>query len=100
MKRAEVDGNLVQKTAPDDGVAKGMVRVGTYIPVPAVLRERGIDPAPLLAEFGLEPADFLDPENTIRFREAGRLFARCANAAACASVAAVWNLAVLTARGG
>jgi AraC-like DNA-binding protein len=51
--------------------------------VPAVLGERGIDPAPLLAEFGLKPAHFLDPENTILFREAGRLFARCAQVAQC-----------------
>ena len=83
MKRAEVHGNLVPKTAPDGVVAKGMVRVGTYMSVPAVLRERGIDPAPLLAEFGLELADFLDPENTIPFREAGRLFARCAEVSGC-----------------
>jgi AraC-like DNA-binding protein len=51
--------------------------------VPAVLGERGVDPAPLLAEFGLEPAHFLDPENTIPFRDAGRLFARCAEVAGC-----------------
>ena len=62
----------------DGMVAEGMVRIGPYMAVPALLRERGIDPVPLLAEFGLEPAHFLDPENTIPFREAGRLFARCA----------------------
>jgi len=69
--------------SPDGVVAKGRVRIGTYMALPAVLGERGIDPLPLLAEFGLKPADFLDPENTISFRDAGRLFARCAEAAGC-----------------
>jgi AraC-like DNA-binding protein len=67
----------------DDVVTDGMVRVGPYMTVPALLQERGIDPVPLLAEFGLEPAHFLDPENTIPFSEAGRLFARCAEVAGC-----------------
>ena len=51
--------------------------------VPAALGKHGIDAAPVLAEFGLEPALFLDPENTIAFREVGRLFARCAEVARC-----------------
>jgi AraC-like DNA-binding protein len=71
------------RRSPDGVVAEGRVRIGTYMALPAVLGERGIDPLPLLAEFGLKPADFLDPENTISFRDAGRLFARCAEAAGC-----------------
>jgi AraC-like DNA-binding protein len=69
---------------PTDGVvAEGRVRIGPYMSVPAVLGEHGIDPVPVLAEFGLEPAHFLDPENTIPFTAAGRLFARCAEVAGC-----------------
>jgi len=67
----------------DGVVAEGRVRIGPYMSVPAVLGEHGVDPTLLLAEFGLEPTLFLDPENTIAFREAGRLFARCAQVAGC-----------------
>ena len=87
MKRAEVQRNLVPRKPPDGVVMGGMVRVGPYMSVPAVLAERGIDPTPLLAEFGLESAHFLDPENTIPFREVGRLFARCAEVAGCSHFA-------------
>ena len=64
------------RRSPDGVVAEGRVRVGPYMSVPAALGKHGIDAAPVLAEFGLEPALFLDPENTIAFREVGRLFAR------------------------
>jgi len=83
MKRAQADRNPIPSQAPDGVVMDGAVRVGPYMTVPALLQERGIDPAPLLAEFGLEPAHFLDPENTIPFSKAGRLFARCAEIAGC-----------------
>ena len=75
--------DLVPRSSPDGVIAEGMVRIGPYMSVPAVLGERGIDPAPLLAEFGLKPAHFLHPDNTFPFREAGRLFARCAEVADC-----------------
>jgi len=71
------------RRSPDGVVAEGMVRIGPYMTVPVLLQERGIDPAPLLAEFDLEPGHFLNPENKIPFREAGRLFARCAEISGC-----------------
>jgi AraC-like DNA-binding protein len=74
---------LAPSRAPDGVVPAGKVRMGPYMAVPALLQEFGIDPAPLLAEFGLEPAHFQDPENTIVFRDVGRLFARCAAVARC-----------------
>ena len=75
--------DVAPRRSPDGVVAEGRVRIGPYMSVPAILGERGIDPAPLLAEFGLEPAHFQDPENTIPFRDAGRLFARCAEVTGC-----------------
>jgi AraC-like DNA-binding protein len=83
MKRAQTEQNLIPRQAPDGVVMDGAVRVGPYMTVPALLQERGIDPAPLLAEFGLEPEHFLDPENTIPFGDAGRLLARCAQISGC-----------------
>jgi AraC-like DNA-binding protein len=80
---AQRHGELAPRGPHDGVVAEGVVRIGPYMSVPAVLSERGIDPAPLLGEFGLAPAHFLEPENTIPFRKAGRLFARCAEVAAC-----------------
>jgi glycine/serine hydroxymethyltransferase len=44
-----------------------MVRVATTMALPAVLEERGIEPGALLAEFGLTPSTYEDPENTIPF---------------------------------
>jgi len=60
-----------------------MVRVGTLMAVPGLLQERGVDPARMLAEFGLEPAYFEDPDNTIAFATEGRILARCAELTRC-----------------
>jgi AraC-like DNA-binding protein len=79
----EIGEDFALRRSPDGVVAEGRVRIGPYMSVPAVLGERGIDPVPVLAEFGLTPGHFLDPENTIAFRIAGRLFARCAEVAGC-----------------
>jgi AraC-like DNA-binding protein len=83
MKRADVHLNLHPRRSSDGVVAEGMVRMGPYMAVPALLQERGVDPAPLLAEFGLELAHFDDPEVMIPFGQMGRLFALCAQAARC-----------------
>jgi AraC-like DNA-binding protein len=64
-------------------VAKGMIRVGTLMPLPDLLEEHGIDPARLLAEFGLETAYLEEPENTIAFATFGRLLRRCAEVTHC-----------------
>ena len=69
--------------ASDTTVPTGMLRVATTMAVPALLREQGVDPVPLLAEFGLEPADFEDPENRIRYSTVTQLLGRCAQVTRC-----------------
>ena len=51
--------------------------------VPALLREHGADPVKLLAEFGLEPADFEDPENRIGYSTVTQLLGRCTEVTRC-----------------
>lgn len=41
------------------------------IAIPALLREAGVDPDELLAEFGLPSSLFEDPDNVIRFTTMG-----------------------------
>jgi AraC-like DNA-binding protein len=64
-------------------VPKGMVRMAPTMAVPAVLREHGVDPVPLLAEFGLTPRQFEEPDYTIAFETRARLLARCAKVTRC-----------------
>lgn len=61
----------------------GTVRIGTSMPVPAVLRSLGADPVAVLAEagFGLELFD--DPDNLITYAARGRLMAHCAARTGC-----------------
>lgn len=76
-----------QVTVPDLAtrslVPKGMVRMAPTMAVPAVLREHGVDPVPLLAEFGLTPRQFEEPDYTIAFETRARLLARCAKVTRC-----------------
>ena len=55
----------------------GMVRVGPLMALPATLGRLGGDAAALLAEFGLEPMFFDDPENTLDMEMVGRILGRC-----------------------
>ena len=64
-------------------IPKGMLRVATTMSVPALLRDYGADPVPLLAEFGLHPADFEDPENRIRYSTVTQLLSRCTEVTRC-----------------
>jgi len=66
------------------GAAKGMARVATTMAVPALLEEHGIEPGTLLAEFGLAPSVYDDPENTIPFATSCRILSRCAEVTGCA----------------
>ncbi len=45
----------------------GVVRVATTMAVPTLLREFGVNPVSMLAEFGLKPQIYDDPDNTIPF---------------------------------
>jgi AraC-like DNA-binding protein len=64
-------------------VGAGMVRVGPLMAIPAVLERHGVVAADLLAEFGLAPASFEDPENTMSFALVARLLGRCAERTGC-----------------
>ena len=57
--------------------------MATIQAIPALLTELGVDPAPIIEEAGLDPALFDNPENTIPFREVGRLFHLCVSRANC-----------------
>jgi len=60
-----------------------MVRMAPTMAVPSLLREFDADPGPLLAEFGLTPSGFDDPEFLLDYEGRSRLLARCAEAASC-----------------
>ena len=59
------------------------MRMAPLLVVPALLREMGADPGPLIAEAGLDPALFADPDNTIPFTDGGRFLALCASRTGC-----------------
>jgi AraC-like DNA-binding protein len=64
-------------------VRNSVVRMAPTMSVPTVLAELGVDAAGLLAEFGLTPAHFDEPERAISFETRSRLLARCAHVARC-----------------
>jgi hypothetical protein len=66
---------------PPRGVA---LRAGPLMHVPAMLREFGVDPAPVLASAGIEPHWLGDAEHRIPFDIAGRLLDGCVRATGCA----------------
>ena len=64
-------------------VRPGVLRVAPMIAIPALLREAGVDPDELLAEFGLPSSLFEDPDNVIRFTTMGRVLSRCVQSTRC-----------------
>ena len=67
------------KRQPSDAT----VRIATMIPLPAVLRELGYDPAEVLDEFGLELSLFDNPENTISYSRRSQLIEHCVRKTQC-----------------
>ncbi len=61
----------------------GMIRVSPLLVVPGLLRELGVDPAPVFEGVGLPLRFLADPEAKIPFRLMGHLVAACADATAC-----------------
>jgi len=51
--------------------------------IPTMLRDAGIDARNVLAEFGLEPGYFEDPENVIPFNTMGRILLSCMERTGC-----------------
>ncbi len=76
-------------------MAEGSLRMGPLLGLPAVLSELGYQWEPILAESGLDPALFGDPDNTIPFADVGRLLALCVARTHCAHLGLL-----LGARGG
>lgn len=60
------------------------VRIGPIQPLPAVLRNLGVDPAEILAEAGMDPLVFENPDNIIPFESRTRLLNLCADKTGCA----------------
>ena len=73
------------KLAPRPGVAaaRGIVRVAALLGVQSLLRERGVDPADVLASIGLDPRTLDDADNRIPHTTAGQLLRRCAETTGC-----------------
>ncbi len=61
----------------------GQHRVGGLIAVPGILRDLGVDPAPVIARGGLSPTALCDPENAISFVQLGALLQACVAATGC-----------------
>jgi len=59
------------------------VRIGAARAVPAVLRSLGANPAEVLAEAGLAPELFDNPDSRISFALRSRLFRHCVNRTGC-----------------
>ena len=59
------------------------MRVGATAALPAVLRSLGADPDRLLAEAGVDPNLFDDPDNRVSFAARGRLLSHCVTRTGC-----------------
>jgi AraC-like DNA-binding protein len=81
-RRADTPSNRPDNRQPnfDDG---GIVRLATLLPIPSLLRDKGVDSTDLLASVGLDSTAFDDAENQMPFRTAGLLLQRCAEATGC-----------------
>lgn len=64
-------------------IAPGTVRVATYAATPALLRDFGIDPVPVLAEFGLGLDTFAKADNIMAYSTGVKLLERCAALTGC-----------------
>jgi AraC-like DNA-binding protein len=63
--------------------AYGDVRVGPLLPIPAILREHGIDPLGMLAQVGLDSRLFDDPEHRVSMEVLGRMLDVCSRLTHC-----------------
>jgi AraC-like DNA-binding protein len=63
---------------------QGIVRVAAVLGIVPLLRERGFEPAKLLAHFSLDPHTLDHADNRIRYHTVGRLLKYCAEVTSCA----------------
>ena len=77
--------DLIRYPAPlaDVASSRGIVRVAALRAVPSLLRERGIEPADVLASIGLDPGTLDDVDNRIPYTTAGQLLQRCIETTGC-----------------
>ena len=68
------------EAAPAALVPQGDLRLGPLSPIPALLRDLGVDPAPVLAACGLTVDVFDDPERRLPYRAAAGAFMQAAMA--------------------
>jgi AraC-like DNA-binding protein len=73
---------MPKKTA-HQGPAEAMLRVGTAMALPEVLRRLGANPRDVLSEAGFDVGLFDDPDNLITFKARGRLIAHCVARTGC-----------------
>ncbi len=74
------------RPAPDRAAALGdavEIRMGPLLPVPALLRELGVDPSPLLASAGLDTALFGDADNRASYAQLSQLLELSARSTGC-----------------
>ncbi len=68
---------------PKPMVVPGTLRIGGASGIPAVLRDFGCDPAAIIAQAGLSPEIFADPETLVPVAALGRLLSCCVKATQC-----------------
>ncbi|MEO8741531.1 MAG: AraC family transcriptional regulator [Casimicrobiaceae bacterium] len=69
-----------RRTAESNAGHDADVRVGPLAAIPELLREAGLNPAPVFARAGVDLDQFADPDHRIPFGVAGKLLAECASA--------------------
>lgn len=66
------------KQATGEGTTEDMVRIGTIMAVPSILRGLGLNPLEVLSECGIDLATFDDPDNKISYTLQNRVLNYCA----------------------
>jgi len=75
--------DAVAQVTDRNAAAYGDVRVGPLMPIPAILREHGIDPLAVLAQVGVDGRLFDDPENRVSLADLGTLLDVCSRLTHC-----------------